>query len=116
MEYLNKQWQVGLCLYAKKPENFNIEKTDSHVRNFLMIAYWFIQLGSPVRIASQDAQIDVPSSASIEGLRASLTDLVSEFRAVNQLKSDDKGQKLVVEAEKQAARSPLVPLNIYGHN
>jgi hypothetical protein len=42
-------------------------------------------------IYSQDAQIDVPSSASIEGLRASVTDIVAEFRAVNQLKSDDKG-------------------------
>jgi hypothetical protein len=58
----------------------------------------------------------VPSSASIEGLRASLTDIVAEFRELNQLKSDDKGRKLAVEAEKQAARSPLVPLNIYDDN
>lgn len=59
------------------------------------------------------ALIDVPSSASIEGLRASLTDIVAEFRAVHQLRSQEKGPKLVVEAEKQTARSPLVPLNIY---
>ncbi|KAJ4764113.1 Kinesin-like protein [Rhynchospora pubera] len=73
-------------------------------------------LGSPVRIAAQNVQINVPSLASIEMLRSSLTDIVAEFRAVNQLGSREKGQKQVLDVEKYAARSPLVALNINDDN
>ncbi|XP_010920785.2 kinesin-like protein KIN-5B [Elaeis guineensis] len=54
--------------------------------------------------------INVPSLASIEELRTSLCDLVSEFKPENILKRDSEGKQQLY-LSKQTSRSPLTPLN-----
>ncbi|EHA8592179.1 putative Kinesin-like protein KIN-5B [Cocos nucifera] len=54
--------------------------------------------------------INVPSLASIEELRTSICDLVSEFKPENVVKRDSEGKRQLYPS-KQTSRSPLTPVN-----
>ncbi|XP_072958976.1 kinesin-like protein KIN-5B isoform X2 [Typha angustifolia] len=85
----------------------SIESIRSTVDEYLVKDYC---VDSPIRNSIRVQAIAVPSLTSIEDLRTSLTDLVTEFKSEDRLRGESEGKEQMYRPL-QTPRSPLMPIN-----